>query len=309
MNPTNMPNTQVKNVFKLRIALSGLCNYRCVFCHNEGRGDEYKKQFLSLKEVERICEGAYLAGIRSFTFTGGEPLSNPNAKTIIHSIRGNFPDTILKLTSNIVLLKEDDIDFLNYNINRVRINFQSTNKGDFERIVGIDRFEKLFRLIELMKKTDVHICLNYVYNDLSKDLLPSIVEYADKNDLEMKVLEMIKYSYNFRFYAPIQNAKDYLESVSIKREKDYQNDDLYYLREGGKKIRLCYSHCNTNNGLDCRTLGELRVSPTMDIYHCLHEGGELETISKDSTVEDIRDAILAIDDVKGNCPRYQPWID
>jgi cyclic pyranopterin phosphate synthase len=69
-----MENGGVVNSFKLRIALSGLCNYRCIFCHNEGRGNEYQKQFLEVDEVLRLCAGAYKAGLRSFTFTGGEPL-------------------------------------------------------------------------------------------------------------------------------------------------------------------------------------------------------------------------------------------
>lgn len=287
--------------------MSGLCNYRCVFCHNEGRGDEYKKQFLSLDEVRRICTAAYSTGIKSFTFTGGEPLSNPNAQEIIRAIRSEFPDAILKMTSNIVLLKDEDIEFIGNNLDRIRINFQSTNREDFKEIIGVDRLDKLYHLIDLIKQTDVHICLNYVYNELSQHLLPSIVEYADKNNLEMKVLEMIKYPYNLSFYTPIQNAKDYLEQVSYRHERDYQNDDIYYLRKGGKKIRLCYSHCNTNNGVDCRTLGELRVSPTMDIYHCLHDGGASISVTNDIAADAIREAILSIDEVKGSCPRYQPW--
>lgn len=75
-----MPSRIVKNTFKLRIAMSGLCNYRCVFCHNEGRGDEYKKQFLNIGEVKKICAGAYSAGIRSFTYTGGAPVQSKCTK-------------------------------------------------------------------------------------------------------------------------------------------------------------------------------------------------------------------------------------
>jgi hypothetical protein len=124
----------------------------------------------------------------------------------------------------------------------------------------------------------------------------------------MKVLEMIKYSYNLQHYAPIQEAKEYLESIAIRSEKDYQNDDLYFLHDSGPKIRLCYSHCNTNDGKNCRILGELRASPTMDVYHCMHDGGPMISVQNKTSSDSIRDAILEIDQDKGNCPRYQPWL-
>lgn len=92
------------------------------------------------------------------------------------------------MTSNIVLLKDDDMEFIDRNLDRIRINFQSTNRADFKEIIGVDRLDRLYHLIDLIKETNVHICLNYVYNELSKHLLPSIVEYADANNLEMKVL-------------------------------------------------------------------------------------------------------------------------
>lgn len=134
-----MESQQVSNSFKLRIALSGLCNYRCIFCHNEGRGNEYRTQFLEVDDVRRICAGAYRAGLRSFTFTGGEPLSNPKSREIIAAIRQEFPDVVLKMTSNVVLLKDSEIGFLDKNIDRIRVNFQSTNEIDFRAIIGIDR--------------------------------------------------------------------------------------------------------------------------------------------------------------------------
>lgn len=123
----------------------------------------------------------------------------------------------------------------------------------------------------------------------------------------MKVLEMIKYPFNLQYYAPIQEAKTYLESISVRTAKDYQNDDLYYTREGGPKIRLCYSHCNTNDGKSCRILGELRVSPTMDIYHCMHDGGPMINVRGETDLAIIAGAIVEIDKDKGHCPRFEPW--
>lgn len=53
-------------------------------------------------------------------------------------------------------------------------------------------------------------------------------------------------------------------------------------------------------------LHKITVSPTMNIYHCLHDGGSI-SVRNETRVDAIRDTILTIDEDKGNCPKYQPW--
>ncbi len=305
MHLERKPNQEnVSGVFKLRLSLSGACNYNCIFCHNEGR-NSFSNDLMSKDDALALCQGAYDAGIRSFTFTGGEPLMNPDCLNIISEVRKDFPDVIIKLTTNAVLIKIADVDFLEKNIDRIRINFQATDGDYFKEIVGVDKLEHLKKLISEFKNTNIHICLNYVYTKVSKKNLPSVVDYATKNSLEMKVLELIKNDNNKHYYEPIESAKNYLEKISIRTVKDYQDDDLYFLKKNGPKIRLCYAHCNTLNGNSCRTLGELRTSPSLDVYPCMHHMTPKINVSKNMSTKNICNAVLLMDEEKGVCPECE----
>lgn len=291
-----------KHIFKLRISLSGICNYKCIFCHNEGK-EGFASRFMAKEDVLRLCEGAYRAGIRSITFTGGEPLTHPEAFSIIEEVRSRYPDATLKLTTNGVLLKEKNLSFIGNHIDKIRLNFQSTDSASFKEIVGVDRLDAVLTIIRGLQKTRTHICLNFVYHARSKKLLPSIVAFASNENLELKVLEMIKFPDNVQFYWPIESAKAYLESIAVRHEVDYQEDDVYYASANGPRIRLCYSHCNTLNGKACRLLGELRVSPWMDVYHCMHADGQLVRLTTTATADAIAEKFLRMDEIKGTCPR------
>jgi molybdenum cofactor biosynthesis enzyme MoaA len=60
---------------KLRISLVDHCNFRCVFCHNEGQGPlGREKVHMSVAEIVRLCAAALRAGVREIKLTGGEPL-------------------------------------------------------------------------------------------------------------------------------------------------------------------------------------------------------------------------------------------
>lgn len=290
----------VKHVFKLRLSISGICNYRCIFCHNEGRS-YFERKFMSIDDVMLLCYGAYETGIQSFTFTGGEPLTHPKAFDIIKNVRQTFPDVTLKLTTNALLLNIKDISFLEENIDKIRINFQCTDSKSIKNLVGIDQLDHLFPLIKELGKTKIHICLNYVYNNKSNQFLPDVVEFALQNSFEIKVLELIKNPHNEQYYEPIENAKQFLESIATFSKKDYQDDDLYFVGHNSPKIRLCYSHCNSCNGVSCRILGELRTSPLLDIYPCMHPQTPIINV-KGKNVEEISEAILALDLLKGQCP-------
>ena len=291
----------VRHVFKIRLSISGQCNYNCFFCHNEGRR-HFSNKLMSLDNIMLLCKAAYLSGIRSFTFTGGEPLTHPMALSIIERIRLEFPDVTIKLTTNASLLTVDDVPFLEKNIDKIRINFQSVNRNIFKRLVGVDCLPQLMDLIAALRWTNVHICLNYVYNKESKSELPEILNYATENKLEMKVLELIKNEYNFSYYEPISNAKQYLESVTKLSKKDYQNDDLYFMAQNSPKIRLCYSHCNTLDGKSCSLLGELRTSPVLEIYPCMSSMTQKCNVKDTDSPEEVAKKILYIDSIKGICP-------
>lgn len=292
----------VKNVFKLRLSVHGECNYSCFFCHNEGRAS-FSPNMMSLEYVLLLSKGAYMAGIRSFTLTGGEPLKNPRTLMFIGKLRKLLPDATIKLTTNALLLKHKDIPFLRDNIDKIRINFQAADRDAFRSLVGVDGYDYVTSLIDAIASTTaIHICLNYVFNIRSEQLLPGVLLFAKQRNLEMKVLELIKNPSNCMYHVPIERAFALLSKQADVTRKDYQNDDLFFIGDNNTKIRLCYSHCNASDGESCRLLGELRTSPDLDIYPCMHRLTPKTKSNRDMTPEDIASLVHHMDALKGVCP-------
>lgn len=299
-----MEKTRVSSVFKIRLSLVGFCNYKCYFCHNEGRR-QFERIYMAPDQALLLSKAAFNAGINSITFTGGDPFIHPKAFDIIKSVRKALPTSILKLTTNGALIKESDIPVLQANIDRIRLNFQAVDRENYHKFVGRDTFSKIMAIIEaIRKKTNIHLCLNYVYTSLSQHLLHDVVKFAVDNEIELKVLELIKNSANAEFYYPIDIARQFLQTKSSSNTVDYQDDDLYFFKNSSSRVRLCYAHCNTLNGTACRKLGELRVSPDLMLYTCMLSEAErvflplINPLTEDAVTKEI----LKIDCIKGICP-------
>ncbi|MBU2552840.1 MAG: radical SAM protein, partial [Bacteroidetes bacterium] len=73
---------------RLRISLTSRCNYRCIFCHNEG-GDQTKRsqEAITPDDIKIITEAATSLGVQRFTITGGEPFLNREVLSILAEIK------------------------------------------------------------------------------------------------------------------------------------------------------------------------------------------------------------------------------
>ena len=67
------PHRQCHGTGALRFALTEHCNFKCVFCHNEGLGSERHRPADDAL-ADRVLLDAVESGYTDFTFTGGEPL-------------------------------------------------------------------------------------------------------------------------------------------------------------------------------------------------------------------------------------------
>jgi molybdenum cofactor biosynthesis enzyme MoaA len=58
---------------EMRYALTEKCNFRCLFCHNEGLGHA-ERNVISDEQVFNLLQEAVRLGHTDITLTGGEPL-------------------------------------------------------------------------------------------------------------------------------------------------------------------------------------------------------------------------------------------
>lgn len=130
------------------IAISSVCNCKCLFCSNEQNPFETKRPgfisrenfikqlyYLSQKDVRNISLSDVLPG----TISEGEAFFHPLFKEFVIMIRETLPaGTIINITTNGGMLTDELIDFLRkHNPVRVSISIPSFNKEYWFKMFGV----------------------------------------------------------------------------------------------------------------------------------------------------------------------------
>ena len=89
----------------LRISVTDLCNYRCVYCMEpEGVPKRPHAELLRLEEIVELAAAAAECGIRKLRLTGGEPLVRPGIVELCRMLRAVPGIEELTMTTNGSLL-------------------------------------------------------------------------------------------------------------------------------------------------------------------------------------------------------------
>lgn len=89
------------------------CNLRCKGCdHFACIADEYTVPYETLhRDLDRLAEIFHGEFIERIAVMGGEPLLHPELLDILKDVRAHFPHTIIRLTTNGLLLLRQNDDF------------------------------------------------------------------------------------------------------------------------------------------------------------------------------------------------------
>lgn len=180
---------KIRAPLNLRIALTGACNYRCIFCHGEGVPRE-TGMAMAPATLEKILVQAAKLNLQSLVFTGGEPLLNPD--TLLHGLKlcrtmGRPP--IVKVVTNGAFLESGICrNLAAYPRIKVNLSLHGPNPGLCARITGSEEsFQSGLRAIRLLKEHDISCRINMVpmagIND-SPEILAGMLKVALVNTIE-----------------------------------------------------------------------------------------------------------------------------
>ena len=96
----------------LRVLTTNACNYKCVFCHNEGQPkyDGSHSDFLKFEDFKFIVQSLRETGLREIQFSGGEPFMNPATIQMIVWANNNT-DLEIGCATNTQFFDDDVINF------------------------------------------------------------------------------------------------------------------------------------------------------------------------------------------------------
>ncbi|MGL4862082.1 MAG: radical SAM protein [Cetobacterium sp.] len=274
----------IKNDKEIRISLTNNCNFKCIFCHNEGV-DFSKFVSLSEESLKKILFQAYLNGFRKITFTGGEPLLNKKSLYSGMEYCNTFLEKPeLKIITNGFFVDLEFIKKLKSYKGEISLNLSihSLNSDEFDYITGTkNNIETIFEKIKLLKQYEIKFRINCVfgYFQQNQSLDKKIKDFVDscllKGIEKVTFLELLTPKDNIKLsdvYLSFEKINELLEKNINKIEliKKSSKKISYLLKEENKKLEVNIFRLTCKRGCEvCASEKDKTIGPDGKYYPCM----------------------------------------
>lgn len=232
----------------LRLILTKDCNYRCVFCHEEGVSHEIfqtldNADYLFLYDTIKQKEW-----IKDVTFTWGEPLMYPNIDSLAKILYDRWAK-ITMVTNGSLLDKHPDIG---YRLDRINVSLHTLNQCEYSDLTQTNtKLTKIISNIELIKKLhpNLDIRLNATIvkwrNDNIQDV-SEMIDLADQYGLSIKFVEL--YPTTDPTFVPLETLVPILEELNFTKTEE--NERRMIFKKGESLVILTKIYCGEWNEYD-----------------------------------------------------------
>lgn len=262
-----LPNKQ--NIL-LRASVCSICNYSCQYCATDLGMENHTPPCLEspLLNVEEYIQNIKMIaqhGFKNISFTGGEPLLNPELPRILKECRKIFKT--IEITTNGSMLVEN-INIIKKYVDVLKISIDAYDSELNVKITGNPRAAKTKEIIEKCCEAGIKtIGLNFVYMKQNQDELPKLVDFA----------EQLMGQYKTKIYISI------LDLYYSKGNRAFWQDQFVNLSELRSKIQDDGKQINHRLRIGCDSYNFLWnnvVVNMKDSISCTHRANICETCSE-----------------------------
>ncbi len=177
----------------LRISLTELCNFRCVYCTPaEGMPLTPSSQYLTRQEITRFVKVAGLLGIGRIRLTGGEPLLRKDILDIIRALKEIPTVEDLSITTNGSRLSQHLRGLQEAGLDRVNISLDSLDPQRFKEITLADEYRIVLQAVTEALIMGFPVKLNtVVLAGLTRAEILDFVGMARDYPLDVRFLEFM----------------------------------------------------------------------------------------------------------------------
>lgn len=250
----------------LRILVTNECNYKCLYCHNEGQEKEWHN-LLSFDNFLKIMEEVKKTSIREIRISGGEPLLNKETIKMIEWLDKNT-DYEIGLATNGSLMTEEIARRLGKTRILITLHLPSVVYNEYEKIT-CGNLKDFYYCSKLLKKYNISYSLNYVLYPNTINNLETVIQYALEERVRIKLLPYIENTFQNFSTEIIKNLDNILKEKNLKKKYDYSCGITFWSIEDQVLIKVIDSPCYEKNIKKCRNYGEIRVLPDMSFQSCI----------------------------------------
>jgi GTP 3',8-cyclase len=237
----------------IRLSVTNICNMDCFYCHNEGQ-NKNKRQDLSFIEFRKIIDIGLQFSLKNISFTGGEPLLNPDIFKMIACCKDVGLKKIDLCTNGISIDKYID-QLKKFRNLALTIGIDTVDKEKISKQSKIGKkFSEIEKNLFLLEKNKIKFSINSVYTGENFDDAIEMIKYCRENKFELRIIEKDTYK-------KITNDKiSEIFSKFIKKVEKEFNLKIGYMQPGkgyfgihSNKARVNFynAKCHSRDCLNC----------------------------------------------------------
>lgn len=270
-----------RKVDYLRISVTDLCNFRCVYCMpKEEVTKRQHRANLTFEEIEGLVRAGVNLGIRKIRLTGGEPLMRKGIVELVKRIGAISEIADFAMTTNGILLPEMARDLKAAGLDRVNISLDTFSAEKYATITRCGKLEDALAGIEAAKTAGLTpVKINAVlirgFND---DEISRFVNYTRHNSVDIRFIELMPLGdgaeYAFGQYIPGEAVLDQVPELVSLGAVAGAPARLYQLPGAVGKIGLI----NPISHRFCTDCNRIRLTADGKLKPCLHSDEEIDVM-------------------------------
>ncbi|MBQ3266035.1 MAG: GTP 3',8-cyclase MoaA [Ruminococcus sp.] len=290
-----MKDSYGRKIQYLRLSVTDLCNYRCIYCMPEsGVIKKRHGDMLSIEEMTGIVRAAHRLGVNKVRLTGGEPLVRRGIVSLCRNIKAIDNAIELGITTNGSLLAPMAGILKEARVDRLNISLDSLNPDTFSKITRGGDVRDVADGIKAAQNAGFdNIKINCVLlNGINDKELFEMISLTREHPVHVRFIELM----------PLGVAKEWDSSrfmTTASAEKYLQNAEL--LRIDGVARVYGFPGYKGTIGLICPmshsfcpSCNKIRVTADGKLKPCLHSDQEIDLkgLSGEKLEQAIRDGIM-----------------
>lgn len=260
-----------RDINYLRLSITDLCNYRCIYCMDgEGIKKSVKSELLSIEELTNISKIAVECGINKIRLTGGEPLVRKGVLQLCEGLKSINGLNELVLTTNGAKLSEMARSLKDAGVDRVNISLDTLNEDKFRKITRTGCLGDVLKGIrEAINAGFEDIKINVVLMaGINDDEIKKFIDFTKDNPVHIRFIELMpigpcKKWYDERYVSTNIVTETVPDLVPIKRDGVA---NVYKLMDAEGTVGLISPITN----IFCSECNRLRVTADGRLLPCLH---------------------------------------
>ena len=182
-----------RNVNKLRVSVSEICNMACTYCVSSLRDHRIAPDQLHPDEL--LCLVRLLhehAGIEKVRITGGEPLLYPDLVAFVAGIADSGIQSI-GLTTNGLTLQKLAQPLREAGLSSLNVSLDSLDPENFRKLGRVGRVDRVLRGIDSALEAGLRIKLNMVVmRGQNEHEVVDLLDYGVTHGIEVRYLELMR---------------------------------------------------------------------------------------------------------------------